>query len=124
VYGQDVGGERLVTGMHLGGINMRHLGWVRAHCRAAVCRTVCLSDMLFRVWKDRIREHMRSGTTLAIDAYIPTLVTFITDMFVPLDSSAAEWNAALKEAMCAKFDSALTPDELSRAFTHPVCPSR
>ena len=52
--------NKLITEIHRIGINVRHLGQIRNHCKSPSCRDVLKIEMIVRVVKNQLRDLMRS----------------------------------------------------------------
>jgi Tfp pilus assembly protein PilF len=109
--------EWLVVWLHWNGINIRHLGTLRANIPKEnnTLRGLLLNIMISRVLKNmsnhRLRMEMRRLKYAGDYPYQQTLVSFLNTVFGTSTESLTFWNTHLKHALLYQFPDALTPQE-------------
>lgn len=107
----------IVVLLHWHGINIRHLGAVRACIRPenATLRSLLLNLMVSRVLKNmsqhRLRMKMRELRYAGEVPYQQCLVSFINLVFGTSTESLSFWNMHIKHALAYQFPDGLTAEE-------------
>jgi hypothetical protein len=119
--------------LHKEGINVRHLGRVRAATTDARARTVILSSCVARVLKmqlnERMREEMRQLSLPADMPFKAVVCKYLAQMMVgfggdqSFDTKVARyfWRDELKRELNARFEHALSADESAPDFDLRQC---
>jgi len=99
----------LAVSCHADGVNVRHYGLLRTQCglQKGIVSFALITEMVSRVWKERLREHMRANSHRSVSDCLPDMARFITSLCVPANSTltaTAEWNAELKRQLVEKFE--------------------
>lgn len=73
--------EALITEMHRLGINVRHLGQVRAYCKSPHAKKMILLEMVVRVIKDHINQKMRETVQIERGLSQEPFIEVVVDTF-------------------------------------------
>ena len=106
-----VGHMELSKAMHMHGINMRYLGYVRMLVKSPHIRSFLLMDMLSRVIKNDVRDLLRRIMKKTEAEQRKYIVDYFNIIFGEHEKSAPYWALTIKTRLQAKFLNALTPEE-------------
>jgi len=90
-------------------VNLRHLGFVRDKVTHPLMRSALLHQMISRVLKNLIRDHMRQNASLPREAASTPLVQFMQSVLLHADPIA--WSTWIKQHMQHKYECGLSPEE-------------
>lgn len=121
--------QHLTSYLHQAGINVRHLGRVRAHLRAQEWRDLALVEMVARTLKNLLRRDMRRSMAtldnLSAERFRLLSIEAANRAFAPSRAQAEFWREELMSELERRFPEGLARAEREdlRAAAEPLMPA-